>query len=102
MIFLKLIWFYPISFAPQQIKTSFFLHSACRNLEFRSLIRTSELCSKVLSLGNSQINLEFRSLIRTFAADFLDIIYFRNISRTKTIDLWIKSVTLWVLASAIS
>ena len=24
MIFLKLIWFYPISFAPQQIKTSFF------------------------------------------------------------------------------
>lgn len=77
MIFLKLIWFYPISFAPQQIKTSFFLHSACRNLEFRSLIRT-------------------------FAADFLDIIYFRNISRTKTIDLWIKSVTLWVLASAIS
>ena len=24
MIFLKLIWFYPIPFAPQQIKTSFF------------------------------------------------------------------------------
>ena len=67
MIFLKLIWFYPISFAPQQIKTSFFLHSACRNLEFRSLIRTSELCSKVLSLGNSQINLVLPNFFRASA-----------------------------------
>ena len=37
------------------------------NLAFRSLIRTFELCSNVLSLGKAQINLAFRSLIRTFA-----------------------------------
>ena len=32
-----------------------------------SLIRTFDLRSKVLSLGNTKINLVFRSLIRTFA-----------------------------------
>ena len=42
-------------------KTKIYLH-------FRSLIRTSELRSKVLSLGKLQIYLHFRSLIRTFAA----------------------------------
>ena len=36
-------------------------------MAFRSLIRTSELCSKVLPFGKAQINLAFRSLIRTFA-----------------------------------
>ena len=36
-------------------------------MAFRSLIRTSDLRSKVLMLGKTQINLVFPSLNRTFA-----------------------------------
>ena len=38
-------------------KLLFSLHSACRHLVFRSLIRTFDFLSKVLSLGKTQINL---------------------------------------------
>ena len=49
------------------------------NLVFHSLIRTFELRSKALSLGNSQINLVFHSLIRTFVTDTVNSISFYNI-----------------------
>ena len=40
-----------------------------QNLFFRSLIRISELRSKILTFGKTQINLFFRSLIRIFVIE---------------------------------
>ena len=38
------------------------------DFDFHSLIRTSDLRSKVLSLGKFKIDFDFLSLIRTFAS----------------------------------
>ena len=98
-------WSCVSSLIPRSVDLGFLIFGPLRGLfykkmhfcfAFRSLVRTSDLWSKVLSLGKTQINLVFRSLIRTsdlwskvlsFGKTQINLV-FRSLIRTS--DLWSK------------